>query len=191
MNLVRRILIDQRVALSLIGALVLIDLILYGAALNPLRAGVAKANARAAAASEAVVKARSALTEARAILQSETGADRQLDIFYSSVLPGNLAGAREIMYPTLAALATETSLVLERRTSVRGQDENSRLGWLRTTMRLVGDYRNIRRFMESLESGPHFVVIEEVALGQSQDGIDSSLILSLTVATYFRVRDGV
>ncbi len=191
MNLVRRILIDQRVALSLVGALVLIDLVLYGAVMNPLRAGVTQANARAAAASEAVVKARNALAEARAVLQSATGADRQLDIFYSSVLPGNLAGAREIMYPTLAALATETSLVLERRTSVRGQDENSRLGWLRTTMRLVGDYRNIRRFMESLESGPHFVVIEEVTLGQGQDGIDSSLILSLTVATYFRVKDGV
>ncbi len=191
MNLVRRILIDQRVALSLVGGLVLIDLVLYGAVMNPLRAGVTQANARAAAASEAVVKARNALAEARAVLQSATGASRQLDIFYSSVLPGNLAGAREIMYPTLAALATETSLVLERRTSVRWQDENGRLGWLRTTMRLIGDYRNIRRFVESLESGPHFVVIEEVALGQSQDGIDSSLILSLTVATYFKVRDGV
>ena len=190
MNLVRRLLIDNRAALLIIGGLLLVDLILYGAVVVPLEALVARANTRATAALGAVMTARNVLTEAQVALESATHVNRQLEDFYGDVLPGDLMEAREVIYPTLATLATKADLVLERRTSIRGQDEDGRLGWLRTTMRLVGDYRNIRRFVESLESRPNFVVIEEVSLGQSQGAVDTELALSVTVATYFRLRDG-
>lgn len=191
MNLVRRIFIDKRAALLIIGGLLLVDLILYGAVISPLEGVVARANTRAEGASEAALTARNTLAEAQAVLKGATRVDRELAAFYANVLPEDLMEAREIIYPALAALATEANLALERRTSVRGQDEDGLLGWLQTTMRLVGDYRDIRQFMESLESGPNFLVIEEVALSQTPDAGDSELALSMTVATYFSLRDGV
>ena len=50
---------------------------------------------------------------------------------------------------------------------------------------LVGDYRNIRRFIHDLETSPEFLVLENVALSQGQER-DQRLNVMVKVATYFR-----
>ena len=46
-------------------------------------------------------------------------------------------------------------------------------------------------FIESLETAPDFLVIEEIVLSQREALDDSSLVLTLGVSTYYRSGDGV
>ena len=57
---------------------------------------------------------------------------------------------------------------------------------LTATLVLTGEYRNIRRFIHSLETAPEFLVIENVALSQGSER-DRGLSVVVKVATYYRV----
>jgi hypothetical protein len=54
-------------------------------------------------------------------------------------------------------------------------------------MNLEGDYEDIRKFIYELESGPEFLIIDDITLAQAQG--DSAKPLSLTVAmsAYYRL----
>jgi hypothetical protein len=122
-----------------------------------------------------------------AALATITGKDRaddELRTFYRDVLPADMAGARRITYPRLAALADETNLVAERRNQEPDQEQDSQLASLRTTMVLAGDYRNIRQFIHELETSPEFIVIEEVTLAQGEAN-NAPLVLTIGVSTYY------
>ena len=101
------------------------------------------------------------------------------------MLPASLAGARGITYPRFAALARSHNLVLEQRSNTPEQDEESQLARLRTTMRLGGEWPDIRRFIHALESAPEFIVIEDVFLSQNEEE-DSVQMLTMSVATYYQ-----
>ena len=188
MTPIRRIVVDKRLALTVIGGLVLADALLYGVGVYPQRAGVARAEGRARMAAREVVTGQAALGTARARLDGKTRAKDELQQFYDRVLPQDLAAARSITYPRLAALAGQMGLVLERRTADRDRDEDSELARLRTTMLLAGEYGNVRRFIEALETAPEFLVIEEIVLSQREEVDDASLTLG--VATYYRTAEG-
>jgi Tfp pilus assembly protein PilO len=49
---------------------------------------------------------------------------------------------------------------------------------------LQGGYSNLRKFLQAVESSPRFLLVEQVELGQSQEG-GGKLELSITLATYF------
>ncbi len=127
---------------------------------------------------------------ARGIADDQVSATDVLQRFYRDILPSDLPGARRITYPRFAALARAHNLVLERRSSVPEEDEDSRLARLRTTMLLAGDWADIRRFIHTLENAPEFVVIEEIALSQSEE-VGASLVLTLGVSTYYRIEESV
>ena len=57
-------------------------------------------------------------------------------------------------------------------------------------MLLAGEYENIRRFIEALETAPEFLVIEEVVLSQRQEASDSELVLTLGLSTYYVSESG-
>ena len=61
-----------------------------------------------------------------------------------------------------------------------------------TTYTLTGDYRDVRRFIYSLETAPEFIVLENIglssAIGEEQQ--PRTLAMTLDIATYFRSRDG-
>jgi Tfp pilus assembly protein PilO len=70
--------------------------------------------------------------------------------------------------------------------------KNSRLSKFTTTYTLTGDYRDVRRFIYSLETAPEFIVLENIGLSSSMDEQHQarSLAMTLDIATYFRSRDG-
>jgi Tfp pilus assembly protein PilO len=71
----------------------------------------------------------------------------------------------------------------ERRTEVETV-KNQRLGRLRISMVLEGDYENVRRFIYDLEMDPSFVIIDDVTLTQGDPS--KPLMLTLELSTYFR-----
>ena len=190
MSLARRMAREKRIALAAVGAVLLADALLYGLAVYPLRAGVAGAGARAAAAAATLSAREADLGAAQARLAAQTRAGEQLRQFHDEVLPRDLAEARSITYPRLAALAARLGLVLERRTSASEQGDDDRLGRLRTNMLMAGDYADIRRFIEALETAPEFLVIEEVVLSQRDEASDAGLVLTLGLSTYYRGESG-
>ena len=62
--------------------------------------------------------------------------------------------------------------------------KNQRLGRLRISMVLEGDYDSVRRFIYELETTPGFVIIDDVTLAQNDP--DRPLALSLELSAYFR-----
>ena len=50
---------------------------------------------------------------------------------------------------------------------------------------LRGGYRNLRKFIQAVESSPRFLVIEKVSLGSADKGSEERLELKITLATYF------
>lgn len=184
MELFKRIVAEKRLAVAIVVGLVAIDVGLYAFVVSwSQRVARADARARAATSSQQIAAQRFEL--ARQTLEGTTEADAQLRRFYLEVLPRDLAGARGITFTRLADLATAYNLVMERRTSVPERDEDSQLSRLTITMVLKGAYLNMRGFIYELEVAPEFIVIEEVVLSQGDDR-DPGQILNLELATYYR-----
>jgi Tfp pilus assembly protein PilO len=117
----------------------------------------------------------------------KTQADVELQKFYKDVLPADAAVARRITYTRLAQLAHQANVKLEHGVNASAKVKGSALSKLTTTYSLSGDYRDVRRFIYSLETAPEFIVLENVSLtsvGEQQPS--RSLAVNLALATYFR-----
>ena len=62
--------------------------------------------------------------------------------------------------------------------------QNQRLGRMRISMTLQGDYNSVRQFIYELETTPTFVIIDDVTLAQNDP--ERPLALSLELSAYFR-----
>lgn len=185
----RRVLAEKRIAFAAVGIVLLVDLLLYLLAVQPARAGVRQAGERAAqAAGDATARAAD-VAEARARLTGARRAGGQLRQFRAEVLPRDLAQARDLTYPRLAVLAGRFGLDLERRTSELDEDEDARFRRLEATLRLAGRYGDIRRFIEAIETGPEFLIIDAIALSRRDTERGDGLVVTLGVATYFPVAE--
>lgn len=185
MMALRRVLVEKRLLIMAVGSVVVLDVALYLVGVYPWTARVTAARERAETAAHTLSLGETTLATVQATRAAKIEADGELDTFYTELLPQGLAGARAITYPTLAALARETGLVLERRSSVADDPQDGPLGRLRTTMFLAGEFQSMRRFIHALESGASFIVIEEILLSQRED-MGEPLGLTLGVATYYR-----
>lgn len=190
MTSVQRILREKRsLMLPLIIALA-INAGLLVLAVLPLTQSVASVEARAVEAARERKDAEQAFARAQAIVNGKARADRELTRFYGQVLPPNQSGARTISYLNLQQLATKAGLKLaSRTTSVRTPDEDGRLTRFSTLLALTGPYRGIRQFIQAIENQPAFLVIESVEVASSA-GENEPLQVTLTIATYYRERDG-
>ena len=188
MKIVRRVVAEKRLLVTVIAVMLVAAGALYILAVYPLSVRADAVRERRAAARQALVTAQRNYTVTRVAADDQGTTSEALEQFYRDVLPPDLAAARGITYPRLAALARSHGLVLERRSSVPEQDDDSELRRLRTTMLLAGDWADIRRFIDTLENAPEFLVIEEIALSQSEE-VGASLVLTLGVSTYFRSED--
>ena len=190
MTPIRRVISEKRMAVTAVGLLVLADLLLYGLAVQPAQTGVVAARQRAARATEDHAAREADLHAARGRLERVDRASAQLRKFHAEVLPHDLAGARALTYPQLAALAARHGLSLERRTSDHDRDEDARLDRLRTTLQLAGRYGDIRRFVEAIETAPDFLIIDEIALSRRETEANGALVVTLGVSTYFPAAEG-
>ena len=159
MTLLRRALVEKRPLVLLVVAVVAVDAALYALVISSSRAR-AVAERRAERAESGHDEARQGLAAAEAARAGTTTAAAAVDSFYRD------------------------ALVMEQRVTVSDRVEEGRLGRLRMTMRLEGDYRNLRRFVYALETGAEFIVIEEIAL-RDGDRDDSVQVLTIGLAIYF------
>jgi Tfp pilus assembly protein PilO len=184
MSLARRIYAEKRRLIVPLVAGVALNAAIYGLAVYPWTLKVRADEARAGETERALRVAESNYQAARATLTGKDRADAELRKFYRDVLPADSSAARRVTHLRLAQLAQQANLRHERRSVKPEQDRESRLVRVRTTMVLGGDYRNIRRFIHELETSPDFVVIENVALAQSEER-GAPLVLTLEVSTYY------
>jgi len=187
MKLLRRILRERRALVLPVAIALAANALIYAAAVVPLSETVRRASGRAQVAAGALGVAKNRLAAAQATVDGKRRADEELTKFYKDVLPGDSASARRIAYTRLEQLARQFSLRPSRTGAEPGRDRESALERLVVTMIVAGDYRNMREFIYELEKSPEFVVIENVALTQSEDA-NAQLVLTIEVATYYRAK---
>jgi hypothetical protein len=186
MTPLRRVLLEKRGFIyPLVGA-VLLNVALFAAVVYPLSLKVANGERDAAAAATTRRTAQAEYDAARATVSGKASADAELKKFYSAVLPPDQSAARRLVYAKIDKLASDANLKQGPGDIEPTQHRESQLGKLTATLVLTGEYRNIRRFIHSLETSPEFLVIENVALSQGSER-DAGLSVIVKVSTYYRV----
>jgi hypothetical protein len=187
MTLGKRVLREKRGLLLPLGIALLINLLVYAFVVYPLGVKSATAVDRASVAAGVREAAERDMAAATALVAGKTSADQELATFYQEVLPANLDAARRLTYAKLPTLARKANVKFEERRSDFDQQrqKNSRLGRLQTRIVLEGDYESLRQLLYELETTPEFLIVDDVALGQSDSA--KPLTLSLEVSTYYRV----
>ena len=158
----------------------------YGLWVYPLEVKSAGAANRAAAAARSLQLADRELAAARALVTGKSRADQELTTFFEKVLAPSLPAARDLTYATLPSLAKKSNVkLLDRRFEVEKPEKNARLGLLKVHTAWQCDYESFRRFIYALESAPPFVIIDDVALAQSDPS--KPLMLVIELSTYYRL----
>lgn len=181
---VRRALTDHRAWLVPLAVVLVANLIVLVAVVMPLSRGVQANERREQAAGQAEVAAARDLQAAKAQREGRAQAMTDLDAFYETILPNDVAAARRITHVRLAQLADEHGVVYERGATSLEQLEASRLAALHVSMSLTGAYGDVRAFLYALERADEFVVIDNMALAEGADAA-GRLSLTLDVSTYF------
>ena len=182
-----RILREKRRVVVPLAFLGIASVVLYAIVVFPLPRQVAGAETEARDQHEHLYAARYDLKNAKATITGQAQADSALQKFYADVLPANQSIARKITYTRLAQLARQANVKLEHGTNAVSQEKGSRLAKLTTTYTLSGEYRDVRKFIYSLETAPEFIVLENVGLTSAGEQAQSrGLAMGLEIATYFR-----
>lgn len=185
MTVARRVLVEKRRIIWPIVVAVVVNVLLFLLVVFPLSRKVTGGEAQAQTAAAALAAARRDYAAARATVSGKITADAELQKFYKDVLPPDASGARRITYLKIDQLARQANLRLERRSYDQAQERGSELGKLTATVVLSGEYRDIRRFIYALETSPEFLVLENVALSQTESG-GRGVDVTVQVATYYR-----
>lgn len=185
-----RVLADHRLVVTALALLGVLNLVGLGLVIGPMRARVQSLSQRATVASLAASTAARELAEARETSQGSEKAVRDLQRFYTEVLPGNQPAARQITFVRLARLARDSNLTYDHRAFAQElPDRDGTLTRATLTMSVFGSYRDLRQFLYALETGDDFVVIREVRVVQTDDPREP-LEAALTLSTYFKATDG-
>jgi Tfp pilus assembly protein PilO len=187
MTLARRILLEKRTAVVPLALALLVNVGVYAFVVYPLTARSAGAEDRAAAAARWLQSAQHDLTAARALATGKTRADQELATFYGKVLPEDFSTALRMTYVRVPSLARKLNVKFEKRDEEvdKATIKDQRYGRIRTRVQLQGDYEAIRQFVYQLETAPDFVIIDDVALAQSE--ASRPLTLTLALSTYYRL----
>ena len=190
MTLGQRLLADKRRIVVPLALLVAANVVLFAVVVFPLGRQVASAEKEAQAARQQLTAARLDFQRARATVTGKQQADAALQKFYRDVLPANQSLARKLTYTRLAQLADEANVRVEHGSNEVKHEKGSALSKLTTTYTLTGEYRDVQKFIYSLETTPEFIVLENVALSTGADqGQGRGLSVALDIATFFRSDD--
>lgn len=186
MPLLRRIVAEHRRLVYPLVAALAVNVVVYAAYVYPLSQRVANVEQRDRAAEQELAAASRELTRARGIMTGKDRAAKELETFYTEVLPPDLAGARRLTSLRLQQLARDAGLRAES-TGIKEADveQSDTLQALQIQMALTGTYPALRRFIHRLEIAPEFVVIDDVQLAEGLDG-GGALRITMTLSTYYR-----
>lgn len=192
MSLWRRIFAERRSVLVPLLALLIIDAVLVGGVVLPLRGTVENAENEAAAARTTLAQANQTMKMMQNARTSRDRAEKDLASFYSSVLPSNQPEASRILIVEIARLARENNLKLGARAWEPEKVKDTDLHRLTGKVELTGDYAAILRFIYDVETSESFLAINSISLSQAnrQAGPQSAGLLQLSVemGTYYRVK---
>ena len=187
MTPVQRILREKRRIVVPLVLFAIANVVLFVVVVFPLQRQVAGAEIEARAQHQQLYASQADLKNAKQTVSGKKQADSALQQFYKDTLPGDQASARRITYTRLAQLARQANVKLEHGTNAVSREKGSSLAKLTTTYTLLGDYRDVRKFIYSLETAAEFVVLENVQLMSSGEQAQSrGLAMTLDIATYFR-----
>jgi Tfp pilus assembly protein PilO len=181
-----RIAREHRVWLMPIGVAIVVNLAVLVGVVLPMSRSVDSGDRRAAAAAQALAAARADFKDAEATRDGQTQADRDLDKFYRQVLPLDVAAARRATHLKLSQMARAHDVIFERSASGTESVRGSELERLKVSYALTGNYDDIRQFIYDIETGPDFIVVDDVGLAESSGG-NASLALTLELSTFYRI----
>jgi Tfp pilus assembly protein PilO len=180
-----RVVADYRRWLVPVGVVLAINVAVLIAVVLPLRESVASSASRAAASAQALGEARADFQDAEATRDGQSQAAADLDRFYAEVLPGDFTTARRITHVKLAQMARAHDVSFQSGAATPETLRDSTLERLHVNYALSGDWDDIRQFIYELETGPDFIVIDNVQLAEGSDA-NSPLSLTLDMSTYYR-----
>lgn len=185
-----RVIGDHRRWLMPVGVVLAVNLVVLVAVVLPLRRSVDSGTSQAAASAETLRAAIDELKSAEATRDGQAQASKDLDRFYGEVLPVSFAAARRITHVKLAQMARTHDVAYQRGATTPEMLRDSTLERLRVSCALAGDWDDIRQLIYEIETGPDFLVIDNVALSEGADA-NAPLSLTLDLSTYYRVAGNV
>ena len=181
-----RVITDHRHWLAPVGIVLAINLVVLVGVVLPLRQSVQSGASRAEASAQQLREALAELKNAEATRDGQAQAATDLDRFYASVLPADFNTARRVTHLKLAQMARSHDVMFQSGAATPESLRNSTLERLSVSYQLAGDWDDIRQFIYELETGPDFVVIDNVALAEGSEA-NAPLALTLEMSTYYRV----
>lgn len=182
---VARVIADHRRWLIPVGIVLAINVIVLVAVVLPLRQAVQSGSSRAEVSAQALREARADLQGAEATRDGQAQAAGDLDRFYARVLPSDFASARRITHVKLAQLARSHDVSFQSGAATTEELRESTLERLHVNLSLSGDWDDIRQLIYEIETGPDFIVIDNVEIGEASQS--NTLSLALDLSTYYRV----
>ena len=152
----------------------------------PLRQSVQSAASRAQASAQSLREAMADLKDAEGTRDSQAQASADLDRFYASVLPLNMSTARRMTHLKLSQLARSHDVIFQGGAASTETLKDSTLERLKVNYSLTGDWDDIRQMIYEIETGPDFVVIDNLRLVEGSE-TNAPLSLTLELSTYYRV----
>jgi hypothetical protein len=183
---VTRVISDHRRWLVPVGIALAINVAVLVIVVLPLRQAVQSGESRANESAQALRAAMADLKEAENTRDSQSQAAKDLDRFYASVLPGDLPTARRITQLKLSQMARAHDVHFQSGAMTSETLRDSTLERLHVNLALTGDWDDIRQLIYELETGPDFIVIDNVQLGEGSEA-NAPLSLTLDLSTYYRV----
>ena len=181
-----RIVSDHRRVLVPLGAVLIINLVVLLAVVLPLRRSVASGDARARTASQALMEAAADYKDAEATREGQGQSKKDLARFYKDVLPADVSAARRLTNLKLGQMVRQHDVNFQRSASTPETDRGSELERLKISYALSGDWEDIRMLIHAIETGPDFVVIDNLVLKEGSEA-GAPLSLTLDLSTYYRV----
>jgi Tfp pilus assembly protein PilO len=181
-----RVITEHRRWLVPVGIVLAINLVVLAAVVMPLRQSVASGTTQAEASAAALREAIADLKTAEATRDGQSQALKDLDRFYGEVLPADFAAARRITHVKLAQMARSHDVTYQRGATTPESLRDSSLERMRVSCSLAGDWDDIRQLIFDIETGPDFIVIDNVSLAEGSDA-NAPLSLTLELSTYYRM----
>jgi hypothetical protein len=181
-----RVVSDHRRVLVPLGAVLVINLVVLIAVVLPLRRSVESGDARARTSSEALAEAAADFKNAEATREGQGQATKDLARFYKEVLPADVSAARRLTSLKLGQMVRQHDVNFQRSASTPETQRDSELERLKISYALTGNWEDIRTLIYDIETGPDFVVIDNVVLQESTQP-SAPLSLTLDLSTYYRV----
>lgn len=185
-----RVLSEHRRWLLPVAIVLAINVAVLFSVVLPMRRSVAAGTEQATASSTALNAAIADLKDAENTRDGQADASKDLDRFYGEVLPASFTAARRITQLKLAQMARAHEVRYRSGSANPESLRDSSLERLRVDCAFEGDWDDIRQLIYEIETGPDFIVIDNVGLteGESQN---APLSLSLELSTYYRAAGNV